>query len=140
MKNNASPHTFCRLCKLFLNCTRHTVKLGVQQIKKNVSKTSITESKFLGPNSQIFDISTTLDLKMALPIFFSKKPQSNTFIKINKMLGGRRGASSSPRLFEGEGFASIPAKIWGGDSPTTLGGDGPEMRHYFYYFFISFSS
>ena len=45
------------------------------------------------------------------------------------MLGSRRGASSIPRLFEGEGFASIPAKIWGGDSPTTIGWDGPEMRH-----------
>ena len=50
------------------------------------------------------------------------------------MLGSRRGASSSPRLFEGEGFASIPAKIWGGDSPTRLGWDGPEMRHIFYYY------
>ena len=39
------------------------------------------------------------------------------------MLGHRRvwkswlGASSNPRLFEVEGFASIQAKIWGGDCP-----------------------
>ena len=53
------------------------------------------------------------------------------------MLGSRRGASSIPRLFEGEGFGSIPAKIWGGDSPTTIGWDGPEMRH-IYIFFINY--
>ena len=35
-----------------------------------------------------------------------------------------------PRLFEGEGFASIPAKIregWGGDS-TSPGSDGPDLE------------
>ena len=30
---------------------------------------------------------------------------------------GGGGASSNPRLFEVEGFASIQAKIWGGDCP-----------------------